>query len=139
MNYFRNAILIFTISISLFATSLLIQTVLKMYQDDTLKNHPEIIEKLTKSAKSDNIDASFILATSYKDGKVGVVDYPNAIRWYKKAASLGDSDAMLMLGWIYYEGKSTLGTDINEAKYWFSQAASMGVDEAIEMIQILNS
>ena len=57
--------------------------------------------------------------------------------WYKQAAILGDPDAMLMLGWLYYKGTSKLKIDIRKAKYWFKKAALQGVDEAIEMLELL--
>ncbi|MEA2099165.1 MAG: tetratricopeptide repeat protein [Campylobacterota bacterium] len=139
MNFFKNILIVSIITLSLFATSLLIQNALKMYQNNTLIENPKIIKKLEKSAKNNDIDASFLLATIYKNGKTGVVDYDKSFIWYKNAAKLGDSDAMLMLGWIYYEGKISQGTNIEKAKYWFSQAANLGVEEAVEMLNILNA
>jgi len=139
MNFFKNFLILSVLTLSLFAASFLIQNVLKMYQDNSLKDNPQIIKKLEKLAINNDVDASFLLATIYKNGKTGIVDYNQSYKWYKKAAILGDSDAMLMLGWIYYEGRISKGVDIEKAKYWFSKAARLGVDEAIEMLNILNS
>jgi len=139
MNFFKKSLILSVLTLSLFAASFLIQNVLKMYQDNSLKDNPQIIKKLEKLAINNDVDASFLLATIYKNGKTGMVDYNQSYKWYKNAAKLGDRDAMLMLGWIYYEGKISKGVDIEKAKYWFSKAAKLGVDEAIEMLNILNS
>jgi len=139
MNFIKNLLIVSVVTISLFATTLLIQNVLKMYQNGTLKDNPKILTKLERLAQRDDVDASFLLATIYKNGKAGVIDYDRSYLWYKNAAKLGDRDAMLMLGWIYYEGKISQGVDIEKAKYWFSQAANLGVEEAVEMLNILNS
>ncbi len=138
MNFFKNIFLITIFTISLFAASMLLEQVLQMYKNNTLKDNPQALKALIKSAK-DNADISFLLATSYKDGKAGIINYSEAAKWYLNAAKLGDSDAMLMLGWIYYEGRLSKGIDIKKAKYWFLKAADMGVDEAIEMLYLLNS
>jgi len=138
MNFFKKSLLILVITLSLFAASLLIQDVLKMYQDDSLKENPQIINKLKKIA-THNADASFLLATIYKNGKTGTIDNRKAFVWYERAAKLGDGDAMLMLGWIYYNGEYSKAINIEKAKYWFIQASNLGIEEAIEMLNILNS
>ena len=138
MNFFNRIALLFILSLTLFAATLMLQQALQMYQNDTLRNHPEAIEALEESAKN-NADAAFLLATSYKDGKVGIVNLKAAYNWYIKAASLGDADAMLMIGWLYYKGDLFGGSNLKKAKQWFSKAADKGVDEAIEMLEILNS
>ncbi len=137
MNFFKNIFLITIFTLSLFAASILLEQALKMYQDNTLKDNPQALQALKESAKN-SVDVAFLLATSYKDGKAGIINYNEALKWYLSAAKLGDSDAMLMLGWIYYEGKLSNGIDIKKAKYWFLKAADMGVDEAIEMLHLLN-
>jgi len=139
MNFFNKFLIVTILTISLFATSLLIQNILKMYQNNQLKDNPQMIKKLERLARNNDVDASFLLATIYKNGKTGVVDYNKSYKWYKNAARLGDSDSMLMLGWIYYEGKISQGVDIEKAKYWFNRAAKLGVEEAVEMLNILNS
>jgi len=57
--------------------------------------------------------------------------------WYKVCAKNGDSDAMLMLGWLYYKDKKQSAINLKKARYWFKKAASHGVDEAVEMLEIL--
>lgn len=139
MNFFKHIFTIFIFSMTLFSAGLILQEALKMYQENTLKDHPEAINSLIDAANNNNSDAAFLLATSYKDGKIGTVTLQKAYDWYLKAAKLGDGDAMLMLGWLYYKGELFGGSNINKAKQWFSKAADKGIDEAIEMLEILNS
>ncbi len=139
MNFFKKIFFITTITLSLFAAGMMLQKALQMYQNNTLKDHPEAIQALIDSANSDNSDAAFLLATSYKEGKAGQVDPKKAFHWYSKAAALGDGDAMLMLGWLYYEGRLNGSSDIAKAKLWFSKVAALGIDEAKEMLHLLNS
>jgi TPR repeat protein len=138
MNFFRRTLLFITITLSVFAAGALLQEALRMYQDDTLIEHPKAIAALKDYAK-DNADAAFLLATSYKDGKLGEINLKEAYNWYIKAAKMGDADAMLMLGWLHYSGKVFGSSNLKKAKEWFSKAADKGVDEAIEMLEILNS
>lgn len=138
MNFFKRMALLFLMSLTLFAAGLMLQQVLEMYQNDTLRDHPEAVEALKDSA-NDNADAAFLLATGYKEGKVGAIDLESAYRWYIKAADLGDADAMLMIGWLYYQGDLFGGSDLKKARYWFSKAADKGIDEAVEMLEILSS
>ncbi len=139
MNFFNRIIIISVFALTLFSAGLILQEALRMYQNNTLKNHPEAIQSLVDAANSNNSDAAFLLATSYKDGKIGAVALKKAYKWYLKAAELGDGDAMLMLGWLHYKGELFGGSNIKKAKQWFSKAADKGIDEAIEMLEILNS
>lgn len=60
---------------------------------------------------------------------VGVKDRKEAFKWLKKAAELGNSNAMGMLGVMYYYGMGTL-KDPQQAKYWIKKAYEKGDDEA---------
>lgn len=124
-------------SIMLFGSQLILSEVLKMYQNNELKNNQSALELLEKQAIAGNINAAFLLATAYRNGKAGVIDLNKAMYWYEVSADSGDGDAMLMLGWLYYKAPKALDVNIKKAKYWFNKAASKGVDEAIEMLEIL--
>lgn len=138
MTIFKRTVLLIMLGMTLMATGLLLEEALKMYRDDTLRSHPEAIEALQDAAQKGNTDAAFLLATAYKEGKTGTKDTRSAMAWYSRAAKLGDADAMLMLGWLYYKGDATSGPDVAMAKMWFEKAAAKGVDEAVEMLEILN-
>jgi len=138
MNFFKRIAALFVVSITLLASTLVLEKILQMYQNSTLSQHPEAVKFLITQADTD-ADAAFLLATSYKDAKIGPANLNEAYKWYTKAAKMGDGDAMLMLGWLYYNGKLFGSSNIKKAKYWFTKAADKGVDEAIEMLEILNS
>jgi len=125
--------LILLISVTLLALGSVLKEVLLMYQNDTLRDNPSALELLEEEAKQGVPNAAFLLATAYRNGKAGTINTKKAFYWYQKSAKMGDSDAMLMLGWLYYKK-----SNIKKARYWFRQAASSGVDEAIEMLELLN-
>jgi len=124
-------------SVVLYASQLLLSEVLEMYQNNQLKNSKPALELLQQEAKNGNTNAAFLLATAYKNGKAGKIDLSRAMYWYKVSADSGDADAMLMLGWLYYQEPHNLDINLKKARYWFKKAAVEGVDEAIEMLEIL--
>jgi len=110
---------------------------LKLYKNDSLQNDKGAIKTLVKQANTGDVDAEFLLACAYKNGKLGKVDLEKSFYWYKQAAMKGDADAMLMLGWLYYKGSKQLAINTKKAKYWFNKAALLGLDEAIEMLALM--
>lgn len=138
MTIFNRIAALLLLGVALLASGLLLEEALKMYRDDTLRSHPEAITALKDAARQGNTDAAFLLATAYKDGKTGTKDTRSAVAWYTRAANLGDADAMLMLGWMFYKGDAANKPDVAAAKMWFEKAAARGVDEAVEMLDILN-
>jgi uncharacterized protein len=57
------------------------------------------------------------------------VDYRNARRWYRRAAELGDTFAMINIGDMYLNGTG-VDRDHREARFWFKQAARLGDPQA---------
>ena len=58
----------------------------------------------------------------YFHGKYGTkVDYAKALKWYRKAAEKGYSDAFTQLGIMYENGKG-VAKDLNEAEKWYKKA-----------------
>ncbi|MDF1880786.1 sel1 repeat family protein [Sulfurimonas sp. MAG313] len=135
----KKIIYIALLASTLLFASVVLEQVLKYYQENTLMQHPEAIQSLTLRANDGSKDAAFLLATAYKEGKLGQQDVSKAMFWYKKAAKMGDEDAMLMLGWLYYKGSATLMVDEEKARYWFSKASEKGLDEALEMLDLLEN
>ena len=128
---------VFLIFYTVLAAQLLLEEVLQMYRNDTLRNHTQAFALLQNEAASGNANAMFLLATAYRSGKAGRVDMQKAYYWYKKAALSGDSDAMLILGWLYYKQNGNVKSNTDKARYWFKEAAMLGVEEAVEMLHIL--
>ena len=124
------------VAVALFAAQEILREALAAYRDDTLGSRPALMEQLEKEAAKDR-NAAFLLATVYKNGKAGPRDEEAAFRWYREAAGMGDPDAMLMLGWLYYRGSETVRRNDRKAAYWFRRAADLGVDEAVEIVRML--
>ena len=53
------------------------------------------------------------------------MDRPLAVKWYRKAAEQGDSDAQCNLGACYYEGNG-VGRNKTLAVKWYRKAAEQG-------------
>ncbi len=65
------------------------------------------------------------LGCMYDLGKGVNQDYTEAIKWYRKAAELGDVDGQCNLGQMYYYGKG-INQDYTEAIKWYRKAAEQG-------------
>ena len=70
------------------------------------------------------------LASPQDDFKKGHVadkakDYPEALRWYRKAAEQGDARAQYNLGNMYRNGRG-VKQDNHEAMRWYRKAAEQG-------------
>ena len=63
-------------------------------------------------------------------------DDQEALKWYRKAADLGDSNAQYSLGVLYAQGR---GVSMDEALAldWYRKAAEQGNARAIEALQRL--
>lgn len=127
----------FIFSIALYGAQLLLSEVLQMYKNDELKNNTQAIKLLKSEALVGNENAIFLLATAYKNGKAGEIDIKKAMHWYRVAAKNGDTDAMLMLGWLYYKDSNNLNVNLKKARYWFREASLSGVEEGVEMLELL--
>lgn len=63
-------------------------------------------------------------------------DYPLARQWLRQAASLGDAEAMFLLGRMYETGQAGV-QDADEAWYLYSQAAQRGHPRAQAEVEML--
>jgi len=87
-----------------------------------------------KSATEDRDPASMArLAVLYREGLGVEQSYPEAIKWYSRAAAAGDADAMNDLGSLYVAGAG-LQQDFTEAMKWYRHAADAGSVMAITNI-----
>lgn len=78
---------------------------------------------------SNYVDALLRMGDSYSFGNDGISDYEEAIKWYKKAAALGEPVAMERLGQYYFQG---LGTQKNSKKAmeWLEKSMELGNENA---------
>lgn len=56
-----------------------------------------------------------------------------AVRWYKKAAAAGESDAMFNLGILYSQGWEGADASLEQSFYWYERAAQAGDTEGMYM------
>ena len=56
-------------------------------------------------------------------------DYIEALRWFRKAADKGHTEAMYNIG-VYYENGDGVKQDYTEAMKWYRKAADRGDDDA---------
>jgi TPR repeat protein len=74
-------------------------------------------------AACENALAQSVLGCWYSEGKWMPLDYGEAVRWYSKAAELGDADAQKNLGVAYRDGRG-VPQDLVLAHMWLDLAAS---------------
>ena len=89
MTIFKRALSVLLISLTLLAAGTLLQEALRMYQNNTLKEHPEAVAALRQAAEKGNTDAAFLLGTSYREGKIGRKDPAAAFDGTKRRQSRG--------------------------------------------------
>ena len=65
------------------------------------------------------------LAGLYFNGSLGSRDEEQALSWYKKAAALGDRDALYQLGLLSETGVA-LSVDVPTAIQYYQQSADKG-------------
>ena len=61
-----------------------------------------------------------------------------AVRWYRRAALQGNSDAQYNLGVCYANGQGVKPSD-TEARRWLSRAALQGDRKAVGALKLLSS
>ena len=81
------------------------------------KKYDDLMNSLEFLAENGNIDAARRIGTYYYDGAGVKKDYSEAIKWYEKAALLGDQWSRIRLGEMYRDGKGTL-PDTEKAVKW---------------------
>ena len=74
----------------------------------------------------------FRLGIMYANGMGVIKDGQEAVKWYRKAAKDGDTNAMFYLGRMYANGEGVIEDDV-EAYAWFNVAAAKGHKMAAEI------
>lgn len=87
------------------------------------------IEELIKKAEQGDVESMYILGKCYDKEE----NYAEAVKWYRKAAELGNGNAACNLGYNYWAGK---GVEKNyaEANKWWRIAVELGVGEAAYLL-----
>ena len=95
-----------------------------MYKEVVINNYQEALKYHRKAAKKGNAKAMYYIGCFYDNGKGVKKDRNKAIEWYKKAAELDVSEAMVRLGYIDYGTKKT----------WYEKAAKLKNPDAIFLL-----
>ena len=90
-----------------------------------LKQH-EANTLIWQEAAAKNLPKAMVLLGDCHEDGVGVTqDYAEAMKWYRKAADLGDADAMINIGMLYSKGHGVT-RDLEETIRWYRKAAELG-------------
>ena len=67
------------------------------------------------------------LGKLYKDGKGVAMNKQEAVKWFRKAADLGNGVAMWNLGRCYEEGEG-VEKSIDQTVYWYKKGADKDIN-----------
>ena len=102
------------------------------------EDYEKAVKYATIADQSDNINGIYTLGYCMTYGRSMVKNIDNGIKRLRKAALLGQVDAMEELGDIYSEGK-LVPKDVQEAMQWYKKASDAGSDDAEEKYDMLNN
>lgn len=102
------------------------------------EDYEKAVKYATIADHSDNINGIYSLGYCMTYGRGMVKNIDNGIKRLRKAALLGQVDAMEELGDIYSEGE-LVPKDIQEAMKWYKKASDAGSDDAEEKYDMLNN
>ena len=95
----------------------------------------ESLRRLRLAASAGHALAAFNLGQFHAEGRGGVVDDVEALRWYRRAAEQSEDvplgDALLKIGWFHECGRGGLPADPLEASRWYRRAAAEGSPQAM--------
>ncbi|MGE4292692.1 MAG: HEAT repeat domain-containing protein [Desulfovibrio sp.] len=89
------------------------------------RRYAEAAAPLLRAAEDDHSPSQVLLGELNRDGKLGVPDNEQALRWFRRASALGDAAGYYNMGWMYEHG---LGVDKNAdtALRWYDRAVKRG-------------
>ena len=83
------------------------------------------LKQLKGKAADGNVNAQYLLACKYHEGKGIPKDLVQAVFWFEKAASQGDAWAQFMMGNFYSTGEG-VKMDQTKSADWYSKASAQG-------------
>jgi hypothetical protein len=90
------------------------------------KSNQEQLARLRRHVENDVPEAINVLARSYRDGDLGLVQsYKKAVKIYKRAVELGSVQATIELGHMYELGRGVT-LDLKKANQLYRMAADRG-------------
>tara|TARA_Y100001934_G_C12081515_1_gene644955 strand:- start:51 stop:824 length:774 start_codon:yes stop_codon:yes gene_type:complete len=94
----------------------------------------EIKKWLTKAAEQGHLLAMGKLAYYHGNGP-GPVDLAESVKWWRKAADLGDANGQLQLGILYLNGKGVEKDEKKAVELW-TKAAKQGNGDAAMLLRL---
>ena len=98
------------------------------------KNIPESFTWYRKAADAGDVMSQLMLADSYYLGQEVPKDRVEAVNWYRRAAAQNSAKACLALGFAYRDGWGVPNADMAQARAWFSKAAALGEQQALQIL-----
>lgn len=92
------------------------------------------IKKLEQAANLGYANANKDLADYYRKGKHVQQNLKESIKYYQRAAELGDSEAQAIIGEAYSKGIEDYPISCSDAVYWFEKSALQGNLKAIRQL-----
>ncbi|MEB4675098.1 sel1 repeat family protein [Enterobacteriaceae bacterium G50] len=89
-------------------------------------------------AKDNDPDMTFLVGQLYDAGFIKVANKDAfRMKWYRRAAELGQPDAQNILGLLYATGEKGVKPDIQQALKWYELAAKQGNKDALTNLGII--
>jgi TPR repeat protein len=83
----------------------------------------QTLADVRKLADAGSLDAQFAMGGYYENGQGGAPqNYPEAMRWDRRAADKGHAPSMVNLGYMYGHGEG-VPPDLAEMRRWYLKAA----------------
>jgi len=92
-----------------------------------------VIGRIRDLAAAGDVEALFLMGTAYDEGLGAEVDYPEALRWYKRAAARGHILAAHNVGNVYRDGRGVDPNPTAAAKWWLRAARAGDVIPALRL------
>ncbi|MDF2371648.1 MAG: SEL1-like repeat protein [Rhizobiaceae bacterium] len=97
----------------------------------TAENTPRAIVSFTDAANNDYADSAYALGTLYETGQAGETNHDTAVKWYLRAAELGDLIAEFNAGWMLFKG-TNVARDLERGLSLLKHAAENGENNAAQ-------
>ena len=100
---------------------------------------PTPADPLLAAAQAGDAESQYRVGNRYRLGEGVAEDLAQAASWYRRAAEQGHGMAMYMLGYLYYRGRVEENRNLVPAYVWFARAAALGVGDAAEWAERIDS
>jgi TPR repeat protein len=102
-------------------------------------DYKTLVARLTSRANRNDAHAALALADIYRLGFLGREDLPEALKWQRKAAETGSTEAMIALGTMLAASQGAdKAKDATEAVSWFRKASEAGDARAMHALGVMH-